>query len=107
MTYALKQLSIIQSFHDANRLEEYQKVCDTKIDCDEDFLYGNWYDLINATADFVDIRWDESETCERMYFSDEPMRQYFAFVKQHADSLGIHMKDDPHYKDICTVVISE
>ena len=104
LAYALKQLSIIQAFHDAGRLEEYKKVCSTTIDCDEDFLYGNWYDLINATADFVDIRWDESETCERMYFSDKPMRQYFTFVKQHADGLGIRMKDDPYYKDICTDV---
>ena len=29
------------------------------------------------------------------------MRQYFTFVKQHADGLGIRMKDDPYYKDIC------
>lgn len=104
LTYALKQLSIVQSFHDAGCLEEYKKVCDTTIDCDEDFLYGNWYDLLNAAADFVDVRWDESETCERLYFSDKPMRQYFTFVKQHADNLGIRMKDDPYYKDICTDV---
>lgn len=104
LTYALKQLSIVQSFHDAGRLEEYKKACGTIIDCDEDFLYGNWYDLINAIADFADIRWDESETCERMYFSDEPMLQYFTFVKQHAEGLGIRMKDDPYYKDICTDV---
>ena len=104
LAYALKQLSIVQAFHDAGRLEEYKKVCDTTIDCDEDFLYGNWYDLLNATADFVDVRWDESETCERLYFSDKPMRQHFTFVKQHADGLGIRMKDDPYYKDICADV---
>ena len=101
LTYALQQLSIAQSFYDAGRLQNYKEACGTYIDCDEDFLYGNWYELLNATADFVDVRWDESETCERMYFSDEPMRQYFTFVKQHAADLGIRMKDDPYYKDIC------
>ena len=84
LTNALKQLAVAQSFRDAGRLDAYTDICGPCIDCDEDFLYGNWYDLINATADFADIRWDESETCERMYFSDEPMRQYFTFVKQHA-----------------------
>lgn len=104
LTNALKQLAVAQSFRDAGRLDAYTDICGPCIDCDEDFLYGNWYDLINAVADFVDVRWDESETCERMYFSDEPMRQYFTFVKQHADGLGIRMKDDPYYKDICTDV---
>ena len=104
LTNALKQLAVAQSFRDAGRLDAYTDICGPCIDCDEDFLYGNWYDLINATADFADIRWDESETCERMYFSDEPMRQYFTFVKQHADGLGIRMKDDPYYKDICADV---
>ena len=101
LTYALKQLSIAQSFYNIGRLDAYIQGCGPFVYCDETFVYGNWYELLSATADFVDIRWDESATCERIYFSDECMRRYFAVVKEHADSLCIRLQDDPYYKDIC------
>ena len=101
LTYALKQLSIAQSFYNIGRLDAYIQGCGPFVDCDETFIYGNWYELLSATADFVDVRWDESETGERIYISDECMRRYFTFVKKHADNLGIRMQDDCYYKDIC------
>ena len=98
LTYALKQLLVVQSFYHAGRLEAYKE------DCDEDFLYANWWELLEAAADFVDVRWDESETCERLYFSDAVIRRCLAQVQQHADSLGIRLKNDPYYQGICNDV---
>ena len=92
LTYALKQLSVVQSFYHAGRLEAYKENCGSRIDCDEDFLYANWWELLEASADFVDVRWDESETCERLYFSDAVIRRCFAQVQKHADNLGIRLK---------------
>ena len=40
LTYALKQLSVVQSFYHAGRLEAYKENCGSHIDCDEDFLYA-------------------------------------------------------------------
>lgn len=104
LTYALKQLSIAQSFYNVGRLDAYIQSCGPFVDCDEDFMYSNYYELFSAATDFIDFRWDESETCERIYFSDECIRHYFTFVKEHADSLCIRMQDDPYYKDICQEV---
>ena len=84
LTYALKQLSVVQSFYYAGRLEAYKENCGSSIDCDEDFLYANWWELLEAAADFVDVRWDESETCERLYFSDAVIRRCLAQVQKHA-----------------------
>ena len=104
LTYALKQLSVVQSFYHAGRLEAYKENCGSRIDCDEDFLYANWWELVEAAADFVDVRWDESETCERLYFSDAVIRRCLAQVQKHADNLGIRLKNDPYYQEICNDV---
>ena len=95
LTYALKHLSVVQSFYYAGRLEAYKENCGSRIDCDEDFLYANWWELLEAAADFVDVRWDESETCERLYFSDAVIRRCLSQVQKHADNLGIRLKNDP------------
>lgn len=92
LTYALKHLSVVQSFYYAGRLEAYKENCGSRIDCDEDFLYANWWELLEAAADFVDVRWDESETCERLYFSDAVIRRCLSQVQKHADNLGIRLK---------------
>ena len=94
LTYALKHLSVVQSFYYAGRLEAYKENCGSRIDCDEDFLYANWWELLEAAADFVDVRWDESETCERLYFSDAVIRRCLSQVQKHADNLGIRLKND-------------
>ena len=40
LTYALKHLSVVQSFYYAGRLEAYKENCGSRIDCDERQLVG-------------------------------------------------------------------
>ena len=54
LTYALKHLSVVQSFYYAGRLEAYKENCGSSIDCDEDFLYANWWELLEAAADLAE-----------------------------------------------------
>ena len=100
----LTQISFAQTFYESGRLKAYKKQFGSSLFPEEDFLFVNWFELLQASADFVDMRWDESETSHRLYFSDSSMRRYFAFVQQHAAQLGIRMKDDPYYQNACRVV---
>ena len=70
LQYAFLQLELAARYQEAGRLEGFIRNTGNALWGDEDFLYTYWYELLNALADFVDIREDEDTLICRMYFSD-------------------------------------
>ena len=99
LQYAFQHLEIAAAFHDAGRWDAFLRSTGDLLVGDEDFLYANWYELLDAVADFTDIREDEDTLTCRMYFSDAVIRDYFRFAQKHAEQAGIPLKQDPYYLD--------
>ena len=81
LQYAFQQLELAAAYYAAGKLDDFIRNTGSMLIGDEDFLYANWYELLYALADFVDIREDEDTMTNRMYFSDETMRVYFAHAQ--------------------------
>ena len=99
LQYAFQHLEIAAAFHGAGRWDAFLRSAGDLLVGDEDFLYANWYELLDAVADFTDIREDEDTLTCRMYFSDTVIRDYFLFAQKHAEQAGIPLKQDPYYLD--------
>lgn len=99
LQYAFQQLELAARYRDAGKLDEFIRNTGSLLTGDEDFLYASWYELLNAVADFVDIREDEDTLTCRMYFSDAMIRDYFCFAQRHAEEAGIPLRQDPYYLD--------
>ena len=99
LAYAFQQLELAALYWEAGKLDEFIAATGSALREDEDFLYANWYELLDAVADFTDIREDEDTLTCRMYFSDAVIRDYFRFARKHAEDAGIPPKQDPYYLD--------
>ena len=99
LQYAFLQLELAARYQEAGRLEGFIRNTGNALWGDEDFLYTYWYELLNALADFVDIREDEDTLICRMYFSDAVIQDYFRFAQRHAEQAGIPLKQDVYYLD--------
>ena len=99
LQYAFQQLELAALYREAGKLDAFIAATGSALREDEDFLYTNWYELLDAVADFTDIREDEDTLTCRMYFSDAVIRNYFCFAQRHAEEAGIPLKQDPYYLD--------
>lgn len=99
LQYAFQQLELAAAYYAAGKLDDFIRNTGSLLIGDEDFLYANWYELLDAVADFTDIREDEDTLTCRIYFSDAVLRDYFRFAQQHAKKAGIPLKQDPYYLD--------
>lgn len=99
LQYAFQQLELAALYQRAGKLDEFIAATGCMLWGDEDFLYTNWYELLDAVADFTDIREDEDTLTCRMYFSDAVIRNYFCSAQRHAEDAGIPLKQDPYYLD--------
>ena len=99
LQYAFQQLELAAAYYAAGKLDDFIRNTGSLLIGDEDFLYANWYELLDAVADFTDIREDEDTLTCRIYFSDAVIRDYFRFAQQHAKKAGIPLKQDPYYLD--------
>lgn len=104
LQYAFQQLELAAAYYAAGKLDEFIRNTGSLLVGDEDFLYANWYELLYALADFVDIRDDEDTMTNRMYFSDETMRVYFAHAQTCAARDGIPLKQEAYYQNACSYV---
>ena len=99
LQYAFLQLELAARYQEAGRLDEFIRNTGNALWGDEDFLYTYWSELLDALADFVDIREDEDTMTCRMYFSDAVIQDYFRFAQRHAEQAGIPLKQDVYYLD--------
>ena len=99
LQYAFQQLELAALYQRAGKLDEFIAATGCMLWGDEDFLYTNWYELLDAVSDFTDIREDEDTLTCRMYFSDAVIRDYFCFAQKHAAQAAIPPKQDPYYLD--------
>ena len=99
LQYAFQQLELAALYREAGKLDAFIAATGSALRENEDFLYANWYELLDAVADFTDIREDEDTLTCRMYFSDAVIRNYFCFAQGHAEQAGIPLKQDPYYLD--------
>ena len=104
LQYAFQQLELAAAYYAAGKLDEFIRNTGSLLVGDEGFLYANWYELLYALADFVDIRDDEDTMTNRMYFSDETMRVYFAHAQTCAARDGIPLKQEAYYQNACSYV---
>ena len=104
LQYAFQQLELAAAYYAAGKLDDFIRNTGSMLIGDEDFLYANWYELLYALADFVDIREDEDTMTNRMYFSDETMRVYFAHAQTCAARDGIPLKQEAYYQNACSYV---
>lgn len=104
LQYAFQQLELASAYYAAGKLDEFIRNTGSLLTGDEDFLYGNWYELLYALADFVDIRDDEETMTNRMYFSDETMRMYFSHAQACAAQDGIPLRQEAYYQNACSYV---
>ena len=95
LQYAFQQLELAALYREAGKLDAFIAATGSALREDEDFLYANWYELLDAVADFTDIREDEDTLTCRMYFSDAVIRDYFYFAQKHAEEAGIPLKQGP------------
>ena len=99
LQYTLQQLRLAAAFHAAGKLDSFIAATGETLYCSENFIWQSFYDIIGAMGDLADIRYDD-ENCEtRLYLSDENIRTYFSFVREHAKKLDIPMKEDPYYQN--------
>lgn len=99
LQYAFLHLELAARYQEAGKLDEFIRNTGSLLVGDEDFLYTHWYELLDALADFVDVRGDEDTMTCRMYFSDAVIRDYFRFAQRHAERSGIPLKQDAYYLD--------
>ena len=99
LQYAFQQLELAALYREAGKLDAFIAATGSALWGNEDFLYANWYELLDAVSDFTDIREDEDTLTCRMYFSDAVIRDYFCFAQRHAEQAGIPLKQDPYYLD--------
>ena len=99
LQYAFQQLELAALYREAGKLDAFIAATGSALWGNEDFLYANWYELLDAVSDFTDIREDEDTLTCRMYFSDAVIRDYFRFARKHAEDAGIPPKQDPYYLD--------
>ena len=104
LQYAFQQLELAAAYYAAGKLDDFIRNTGSLLTGDEDFLYASWYELLYALADFVDIRDDEDTMTNRMYFSDETMRVYFAHAQTCAARDGIPLKQEAYYQNACSYV---
>ena len=97
LQYAFQQLELAALYREAGKLDAFIAATGSALREDEDFLYANWYELLDAVADFTDIREDEDTLTCRMYFSDAVIREYFCFAQKHAEQAGTPLRQDPYY----------
>lgn len=99
LQYAFRQLELAALYWGAGKLDAFIAATGSMLWGDEDFLYTHWYELLDAVADYTDIREDEDTLTCRIYFSDGVIRDYFNFAQQHAEKTGIPLKQDVYYLD--------
>ena len=99
LQYAFLQLELAARYQEAGKLDKFIRNTGSLLVGGEDFLYANWSELLDALADFVDVRGDEDTLICRMYFSDAVIRDYFRFAQRHAERSGIPLKQDVYYLD--------
>ena len=104
LQYAFQQLELAAAYYAAGKLDDFIRNTGSMLIGDEDFLYANWYELLYALADFVDIREDEDTMTNRMYFSDETMRMYFIYAQARAAWDGIPLKQESYSQNACSYV---
>lgn len=104
LQYAFQQLELAAAYYAAGKLDDFIRNTGSLLTGDEDFLYASWYELLYALADFVDIPDDEDTMTNRMYFSDETMRVYFAHAQTCAARDGIPLKQEAYYQNACSYV---
>ena len=104
LQYAFQQLELAALYQRAGKLDAFIAATGSALREDEDFLYANWYERLSALADFEDLRDDEDTRTNRMYFSDETMRVYFAHAQTCAARDGIPLKQEAYYQNACSYV---
>lgn len=95
----MQQLALASRYREIGKLDNFMASTGRYVWDGEDFLFANWYEVLEALSDFVDIREDEDTLTCRIYFSDESIRRYFERANAQAKAAGVPLKQSVLYQN--------
>lgn len=92
----LPSIAIARLFYEYGRLDAMLKA---GFDSPDSEIYMMFWELIDATADFVHYDYDEGWNVAKWYFSNEDMVEYYRLCRTYSALHGMKLKDNPYMQE--------